>query len=48
MIVFGGLLIVLALPLLIGYAVGEKKNKSWRNLGVLMLGIGAVIALIPR
>jgi Na+/melibiose symporter-like transporter len=45
--IFGGILIFLALPLIIGYFVGEKKNKSWRNLGLIMLVVGFVIFLIP-
>ena len=48
MIVFGFLLIILGAPLLLGYAIGEKKNRSWRNLGFILLGIGAVIAMIPQ
>jgi hypothetical protein len=44
----GGVLIFLSLPLLIGYFVGEKKNNSWRNLGVIMLGVGVLIVLIPQ
>jgi len=48
MIVLGGLLIFLGVPLLIGYFVGEKKNKSWRNLGVIMAGLGLLIAVIPQ
>jgi hypothetical protein len=47
MIILGLLLIFLSAPLLIGYFVGEQKNRSWRNLGFIMFGIGAVIAVIP-
>lgn len=48
MIILGILLIVLSAPLLIGYFIGEKKNRSWRNLGFIMLGIGVVIAILPQ
>ncbi len=48
MAVLGGILIFLSLPLLIGYFVGEKKNRSWRNLGAIMLVIGLLIMIIPQ
>jgi drug/metabolite transporter superfamily protein YnfA len=47
MVIFGGILVFLSLPLIIGYFVGEKKNNSWRNLGAIMLVIGILIMLIP-
>lgn len=48
MAILGGALILLSLPLIIGYFVGEKKNRSWRNLGFIMLVIGILIMLIPQ
>ena len=48
MAILGGVIVFLSLPLLIGYFVGEKKNLSWRNLGVIMLVIGLVIMVIPQ
>lgn len=44
--VCGGLLIILALPLLIGYGIGEKKNQMWLRLGLIMAGVGIVIVVI--
>lgn len=43
MALLGGLLIVLALPLLITYAIQEKKNKTWLRLGILLGAFGIVI-----
>jgi hypothetical protein len=45
MAILGGLLIILAIPLLIGYAMGEKKNKMWRNLGAIMGVVGLLVIL---
>jgi drug/metabolite transporter superfamily protein YnfA len=45
MVVLGGLLIILAIPLLVGYFVGEKRNKSWRNLGAIM-GIAGLLVML--
>lgn len=47
MFALGLLLIILALPLLIGYAISEKKNKMWLRLGIIMGAVGLVIMLIP-
>jgi hypothetical protein len=43
--ILGGLIVFSSLPLLIGYFVGEKKNNSWRNLGVIMLAVGLLLIL---
>lgn len=48
MTILGSILMVLAAPLLLGYFIGEKKNKSWRNLGVIMGGLGLLIMAIPQ
>ncbi len=43
----GGLLIFLAIPLFIGYAIGgEPKKIMWRNLGILLGVVGLVIVLL--
>jgi hypothetical protein len=44
--ILGGLLILLAVPLLLGYYIGEKKNQMWRNLGAIMGGLGLLIVII--
>jgi len=44
--ILGGFLIVLALPLFIGYAISDKKSKNWLNLGLIMGGVGLVIVLL--
>lgn len=46
MTILGGILIVLAIPLLLGYFLGEKKNHSWRNLGVVMGAVGLLIVVL--
>lgn len=47
MAILGWGLIILASPLLSGYAIGEKKNQMWLRLGLLMGGAGLLIAFIP-
>lgn len=42
----GILLIVLALPLFIGYAISNKKNPMWRNLGFLLGAVGLIIIVL--
>jgi Na+/melibiose symporter-like transporter len=42
----GLILLFLAFPLIIGYYVGEKKNRSWRNLAFLMGAIGLILIII--
>jgi hypothetical protein len=44
--ILGWLLIILAAPLLIGYAIQEKKNSMWIRLGLIMGGIGIVVILL--
>ena len=39
-------LVLLAAPLLLGYFIGEKKNRMWLNLGVIMGLVGIVIAIL--
>jgi hypothetical protein len=48
MFAMGALLIVLAIPLLVGYAIGSKKDQMWRNLGIIMLIIGAIVVSIRQ
>jgi hypothetical protein len=42
----GWILIILAVPLLIGYGLSDKKNPMWLRLGVAMAGIGFLIQLL--
>lgn len=42
----GILLIILALPLIIVYAISDKKNKLWRNLAILLGAVGLIIILL--
>lgn len=44
--ILGGLLIILALPFLIGYLISEKRNQMWLRLGLIMAGVGIVIIVI--
>jgi hypothetical protein len=44
----GGILIVLALPLLIGFALSNKKNPMWLRLGILMIVVGVLIIVAGR
>jgi hypothetical protein len=44
--ILGGLLIFLALPLLIGYSISEKKNHTWLRLGLIMGAVGLLIVLL--
>lgn len=46
--ILGGLLIILALPLLIGYVIGSRKNQMWLRLGLIMGAVGIVIVVISR
>ena len=46
MSVLGILLIILCAPLLIGYAISEKKNQMWLRLGLIMGGVGIVIIIL--
>lgn len=46
MSVLGILLIILALPLLIGYGISEKKNQMWLRLGIIMGVIGVIIIIL--
>jgi len=39
-------LMILAAPLLIGYFIGEKKNRMWLNLGVIMALAGIAITVL--
>lgn len=50
MSIFGIILILLAAPLLIVYAIQEKekKNKTWLRLGLIMGGIGLILLLFGR
>jgi hypothetical protein len=43
--ILGVILVILAVPLLIGYAIGQKRNIMWRNLGLIMGLIGLLIVL---
>lgn len=49
MAIFGIILLVLAAPLLITYAIQEKekKNKTWLRLGIIMAVIGLLLLMIP-
>ncbi len=40
---FGALLIILGLPLMIGFYIGGQKNIMWRNLGLVMGVVGLLI-----
>ena len=42
----GGILVLLAAPLLIGYFVGGRKSAMWGNLGALMFLVGMVIVVV--
>jgi len=42
----GIICIIIGLPLLIGYAISEKKNKMWLRLGLITLGLGVLLILI--
>lgn len=44
----GILLIILALPLIIVYAISDKKNILWRNLAILLGAVGIVIIGLGR
>ena len=48
MFILGLLLLLLAAPLLLGYFIGEKKNNSWRNLGLVMAAVGLLIMLLGQ
>jgi hypothetical protein len=44
----GIFLIVLALPLIIVYAISDKKNRLWRNLAILLGVVGIIIIGLGR
>lgn len=44
--VIGAVCIVLALPLLLGYFLGSRKNSMWRNLAILMIAVGIVLIVL--
>jgi hypothetical protein len=46
MSIFGIGLLILGIPLLLGYFIGEKKNRSWRNLGLIMCGFGLLLVVL--
>lgn len=41
----GGILIFLALPLFIGYAISDPKKNTWRNLAIVLLVVGLLIII---
>ena len=43
---FGWILVILALPLFIGYGLSDRKNRMWLRLGLLMAGVSLVIVLL--
>lgn len=43
MSILGIVAILIGLPLLIGYAISDKKNKMWLRLGILTVIIGALL-----
>lgn len=49
MIILGLLLIFLAAPLLLMYALAEpeKRNKGQFRLGLILAGVGLLIAVLP-
>lgn len=44
--IFGYVAILIGLPLLIGYAISDKKNKMWLRLGILTLIIGLLLIFL--
>jgi hypothetical protein len=36
----GVVLVIIGLPLVLGYYIGGKKNVMWRNLGMITIGLG--------
>ena len=40
-----GILFILALLSLIGYAISGKKNKIWLNLGIVMAGLAILLII---
>lgn len=44
--VLGWLLIILGIPLLLGYAISDKKPKMWLRLGAILGVVGVLIVIL--
>ena len=44
--VLGWILIILGVPLLLGYVISDKKPKMWLRLGAILGVVGALIVVL--